>query len=141
MDIRLIDEFRRRTNASYDEARYYLEKNNGDLLEAIIDFEREKTGYRNSRRYGRRPGRLLNGLIRVLQRLVDIKLVVTDRNFKTYNIPVLFLLLLAPFWSAIIVAAIVLRIMGFRFYFRDIPDENININNIVETLKGNMRDL
>lgn len=39
-----IDEFRKRTNSSYEDAKYYLERNNGDVLDAIIDFERSKTG-------------------------------------------------------------------------------------------------
>ena len=44
MDIKLIDEFRRRTNASYEEARYYLERCNGDLIEAIVAFEKSGRG-------------------------------------------------------------------------------------------------
>ncbi len=31
MNIQLIDEFRRRTNASFEEAKYYIESFNGDL--------------------------------------------------------------------------------------------------------------
>lgn len=49
MNFELIDEFRRRTNASYDEAKHYLERTNGDLLEAVIAYEREKTGYGNQK--------------------------------------------------------------------------------------------
>ena len=39
-----IDEYRKRTNSSYEDAKYYLERNNRDVLDAIIDFERSKTG-------------------------------------------------------------------------------------------------
>jgi hypothetical protein len=46
--IEMVEEFRRRTNCSYDDAKYYLEKYNGDMLEAIIAFERGRNhGYQH----------------------------------------------------------------------------------------------
>ena len=47
--IEQIDEFRKRTHSSYEDAKFFLEKNNGDILDAIIDFERTKTGKGTSR--------------------------------------------------------------------------------------------
>ncbi len=41
IDIKLIDEMRKRTNCSYQEAKELLEKHNGDLIEAIVEFERK----------------------------------------------------------------------------------------------------
>ena len=46
--IEQIDEFRKRTHSSYEDAKFFLEKNNGDILDAIIDFERTKTGRNQS---------------------------------------------------------------------------------------------
>jgi hypothetical protein len=155
LDIHLIDEFRRRTNASYDEARSYLDMYNGDLLEAIIAFERERTGYQGRERgyQGREQtgyqsreraqahaGGFLNGLIRVVQTLFDIKVVITDRNMRTFAIPVIILLILCPIWHIIIPMAIILLILGFRFSVSREYDPNINIESLVNNLKSKVNE-
>ncbi len=53
MDIHLIDEFRRRTNASYDEARMYLERFNGDCWRQSLHLK--ESGPDTGRREIRRP--------------------------------------------------------------------------------------
>lgn len=139
MDIHLIDEFRRRTNASYDEARNYLEMYNGDLLEAIIAFERERTvGYQGHERTQRRTGAFLNGLIRAVQALFDIKVIVTDRNMKAFAVPIIILIVLGPVWHVLIPLAIVMLILGFRFNVKKESDPNINIENIVNNIRDKM---
>jgi len=40
ISLELIDEMRKRTNCSYQEAKELLEKHNGDIIEAIIEFEK-----------------------------------------------------------------------------------------------------
>ena len=142
MDIRLIDEFRRRTNASYEEAKYYLERFNGDLLEAIIAFEREKTGAGFHRKglFHNGANRLINWLLRVIQKLLDIKLIIIDRTGRDFQIPFLLLLVLGPIWHILILVAIVMLIMGFKFLFREIPDPNVNVFNFVEKIKEKVRE-
>ncbi len=164
MNIQMIDEFRRRTNASYDEAKYYLDRCNGDLLEAIIAFEKERTGYQTytcrdkKNDYGKsyqdnyqngyqsygaphsRSGNLGRGIMRVLQRLIDIKLVITDKSLRTFNIPLLVPVVLFPVWHIIIVMAIVMMIMGFRFSFQEIPDTNVNVESFVGKMKDKVKE-
>lgn len=141
MDFKLIDEFRRRTNANYDEAKYYLERCNGDLLEAIISFEKERTGCQRKSNFNGGGGkRLLNGLIRVVQRLIDIKLVVIDKTGRDFKVPLLILLVLGPIWHILILLAIVMLIMGYKFLFREISDPNVNVQNFVERIKDKVRE-
>lgn len=144
MNMQLIDEFRRRTHSSYDEARYYLERYNGDLLEAIIAFERERagTGYAGDcgRRMRRSSGRILNALIRVFQKLIDIKVIITDRNNNTFSIPVLVPLVLAPIWHVLIIIAIILYLTGFKISFQEMPNPDINLNSIADKIRNKMND-
>lgn len=151
MNIQMIDEFRRRTNASYDEAKYYLERHNGDLLEAIIAFERERTGYQKNYQQGysndyrhektaRPQGNVGRGFMRVLQRLLDIKLVITDKNFRTFNIPVIIPVVLFPVWHIIIVMALIMMLMGFKFSFQEMPDGNVNVESIVNKVKDKVKE-
>lgn len=141
MNIQLIDEFRRRTNASYEEAKYYLERFNGDLLEAIVAYERERTGYYSSR--SRTTGvanRLLHQVMKVVQKLIDIKLIITDKNSREFPIPLLILILLGPVWHILLFGAIIMMVMGYRFSFREIHDPNSNVENIVEKVKNKVRE-
>ncbi|HHU89949.1 MAG TPA: hypothetical protein GXZ22_02695 [Clostridiaceae bacterium] len=142
MDIKLIDEFRRRTNASYEEARYYLERCNGDLIEAIVAFEKERAGagFQKNRNFHGRANRLLNGLLRVVQKLIDIKIIIIDRTGKDFRIPLLLLLVLGPIWHILLLVAIVMLIMGFKFLIREISDPNVNVYDFVEKIKSKVRE-
>lgn len=140
MNIQLIDEFRRRTNATYDEARYYLERHNEDLLEAIVAFERERTGYQGQSRAHGGANRFLSGVMRIVQRLIDIKMVITDKNYKSFPIPLLLLLVLGPIWHILVLVAILMLIMGYKFSFQEISDPNVNVANFVEKIKSKVRE-
>lgn len=140
MNFELIDEFRRRTNASYDEAKHYLERTNGDLLDAVIAYEREKTGYgnqkNNTNQRAHRGGRLLNALIRVVQKLIDVKLAVTDGAELTIHIPLILLLLFGFAWHILLLAAIFMLILGYKFRFVEISDPNVNVAAFIERIKS-----
>jgi hypothetical protein len=137
MNIQLIDEFRRRTNATYEEAKYYLERFNGDLLEAIVTYERERT-----RGTGVHAGanRFLCSIMRIAQKLIDIKLVITDKESKAFPIPLLLLILLGPVWHILVLVAILMLVMGYRFGFQEIRDPNMNLENIIERIKNKVRE-
>ena len=147
MNMQLIDEFRRRTHSSYDEARYYLERYNGDLLEAIIAFEKDRSGkgYAGGHNHyrGRCNGtfnRLIRGFLRVLQKLIDVKVVITDSNERTFRVPLLVPLVLFPVWYALIIVAIILYCMGFKISFQDMPDPNLNLNSVMDNIRNKMND-
>lgn len=139
MDLHLIDEFRRRTNSSYDEARYYLEKNNGDLLEAIIAFEKDRTGFQYHGNT-RRTGGFSRAIIRFVQRLFDIKLVITDKSLRTFTIPIIILIVLSPVWHLLALLAVIMLIMGYKFGFQEIPDPNVDIGTIIKKIRNKVKD-
>jgi len=135
VDLRLIDEFRRRTNSSYEEAKYYLERYNGDLIEAIIAYERENLSYRSTVRPNRMNG-LLKGLIRLLQKLFDIKLVIIDRNGRYFDVPIILPLILTPVWGILFILAVIMWLIGYRFTIREIPDPNMDIESFIDRFKN-----
>ncbi len=140
MNIQMIDEFRRRTNASYDEARYYLERHNGDLLEAIIGYERERTGYQNQGNAGPRSSGFANKLMGFVQKLFDIKLVITDKNQKSFPVPIIVPLVLLPVGHVVLLLAIVMMILGYKFRFQEAPDGNVNVESIVNKVKDKVKE-
>lgn len=134
--IQMIDEFRRRTHASYDDAKYFLETYNGDMLEAIIAFEKSRThGFNNP---GRDRGRYGRGFAKLLQRLIDIKIIITDKNQRNFNVPILVPIVLVPLWHIFIIVAIALMILGFRLSIREIHDENVNVDAMFQKMKAKM---
>ncbi len=162
--IEMIDEFRRRTGASYDEAKTLLARHNGDILEAIIEYERvsSKGSYsyqgsgnagwqgrseqRGAYSYGqhqeqwkqRSGGGFGKSLMRGLQKLIDMKLVVADKSDRTFKIPFIILLLLIPVWHILIPLAIVLLFFGARYMVQEIADPNYNVESVVNKIKENV---
>lgn len=141
--IEMIDEFRRRTNSSYDDARYYLERYQGNLLDAIIAYERAKNRQKghnseNMRRSGCRQGSRSDfgqSIKRLLQRLLDIRIVIADKTGRTYPVPILFPLVLVPFWHVFILIALGMMLMGYRFSIQEMQDENYNLDNIISRVR------
>jgi uncharacterized membrane protein YjdF len=78
--------------------------------------------------------------MRIVQKLIDIKLIITDKNFKAFHIPLIILIALGPVWHILVFAAIIMLIMGYKFTFQEIPDPNINVENIVERIKNKARE-
>ncbi|NLW02157.1 MAG: hypothetical protein GX027_02695 [Clostridiaceae bacterium] len=139
--IEMVEEFRRRTNCSYDDAKYYLEKYNGDMLEAIIAFERDRNhGYQHkhgghAHRYRRSRVDLGQRITRIIQRLLDIRVVIADNSGRSFNIPILFPLILAPLWHVIILVSVGMMILGYRFSIREIRDDNYNLDSIISRIR------
>lgn len=129
-----VDEFRRRTNSSYEDAKYYLERNNGNLLDAIIDFERTKTGragYHNAYHGPGPHGRVYqqdlgHGLSQLLQKGFDTRIYVEDDKSVLFSIPVIFLLFLIPFWVIVVIAFVFFIMLGYRVTLRDSKNRMIN---------------
>lgn len=135
-DIQKIDEFRKRTNSSYNDARYFLEKNNGELLDAIIDFENtiNNSHKPRSRASGRRQA-FGDGFIRFLQRLFDIRIVSMDRTGGMFSIPIILPILLIPCIHILIILAIIMVLLGYRFEIRDMKDTAINVQGTIDKIK------
>lgn len=152
--IEQIDEFRKRTNSSYEDAKYFLQKNDGDVLEAIIDFERTKTGrrhdqdrYRDRYRYNRRDccagGRNQDygqKFSDVLQKGFDTRIVVGDRNSELFSIPVILLLLLLPLWFIVILMFIFLAMLGYKISVQDVKSRNVNVNDFFHNISDKMKE-
>ncbi|NLU52326.1 MAG: hypothetical protein GXX10_05635 [Clostridiaceae bacterium] len=137
--IELIDEFRKRTNSSYEDAKYFLEKNNGDILEAIIDFERTKASkFHNHRKHYHKD--FGQSFADVLQKGFDTRIVVEDNNSVLFSIPLIFMFFLIPMWVLMLLFFAFLYILGYKFSIRDIKNQNINVNAFFRTIGDRMKE-
>ncbi len=140
VSLEQIDEMRKRTNCSYQEAKELLEKNNGDLVEAIIEFE-SKHGYQSQERHRHKNkakgesthGRKLRGL---LHKGFVTKLIIEKDENTVLNLPVIILIIavlitMPAFWIYP-VAFIVLYFMGFKIRIRKEEGAEVDVNEIVD---------
>lgn len=138
--IEQIDEFRKRTHSSYEDAKFFLEKNNGDILDAIIDFERTKTGKGHNQRGHKHRNDYGDKFADILQKGFDAKIVVEDKESILFKIPVIILLLLIPLWVFVFLFFILLSTLGYKFSIRDEKSNNVNVNSIFQNINNKMKD-
>lgn len=136
--IEMIDEFRKRTNSSYEEARFFLERNNEDVLEAIIAFENMK-GKGHPKKQTPQKGEVSDKIAEVLQKGFDLRLVVEDKQEKIlFTIPILLMLLMLPFWFFMLIICIGLYLIDYKLSFRDVKSSSIDLKAIFKNLGEHM---
>lgn len=138
--IEMIDEFRKRTNSSYADAKYFLEKSQGDILEAIIDFESTKAGKTQNYQqknvkndFGKRFGE-------ILQKSFDTRVTVADKTSTLFSIPVIMFVFLIPVWIFVLLIFVFLYILGYRFDIQYSKNESANINSLFQNINGKMKE-
>lgn len=143
ISIELIDEVRKRTNCSYQEAKELLEKHNGDLIDAIVDFEK-KQGHRpkdsqkkeSTTGFGQKAKNLIEkGFI---TRFVIEKEENTFLNISI-NILILAVIITMPIFWLYPVALIAVYLMGYRIRIRKEEGKDIDINEFVDGIGNKVR--
>jgi hypothetical protein len=139
--IEQIDEFRKRTNSSYEDARVFLERHQGDVLDAIIDFEKTKAAGRPPVKKPQQKGELWRWILELLQKGFDLRMTVEDKTGKLlFTVPVLLLLLLTPAWPMLLISCLFLILLGFKLGFRDIKSTAVKVQEIFNTVGTQFRD-
>lgn len=142
INMEQIDEMRKRTNCSYQEAKELLLKHDGDLIDAIIEFEK-KHGHRTkqetkekSRGFGKKVKELIQ------KGFVTRFIIEKDENI-ILNIPVNILLILMlvtmPVFWLYIILFVVIYLMGYKIRIRKEEGEEFNINNLVDGIGHKVR--
>jgi hypothetical protein len=84
-DMALVDEVRKRLDASYDEALYGLEQGQGDLLRALAAIERQRQQERSAEESGEIIGKAI-GLAKE-GRLKGMRVKLGDRTVREVPLP------------------------------------------------------
>ncbi len=137
--IEQIDEFRKRTNSSYGDAKYFLEKNNGDVLEAIIDFERTKTGKFRNFNKKQQPEDIAKRFVEIFQKGFDLRLIVKDGDSVLFTVPIVLLIILIPLWPITVLFFIFLSAIGYKFSVQEIKGNSFDVNNFINNINAKMK--
>lgn len=138
--IEQIDEFRKRTHSSYEDAKFFLERNNGDILDAIIDFERSKSGKSYGSHRGRNNEDTGKRFAEILQKGFDTRIIVEDKGSVLFTIPVILLFFFIPMWFIIGLFFLFLVMLGYKFSIRDIKSQNINVDSVFHSIHEKMKE-
>ena len=145
-----IDLLRQRSNISYEEAKDVLEKNNEDLLEALIYLEREKKTKSNENNTCKNAHATGYGFINSIKKLIDtgnktkFQVIKSENIILSISVTVLVLItIFAPYIT--IVAAIIALFTShiFKFVKADGSEHDFNkamdkVSHAVEVVKVNL---
>ncbi|MDD2498692.1 MAG: DUF4342 domain-containing protein [Desulfitobacteriaceae bacterium] len=135
--MELIDEMRKRTNCSYQEAKDLLEKHNGDLIEAIIEFEKNQSPrsshcpHNNNSSFG--------ATVKKLFYKGSVTRFIIEKNEETHlNIPIIILVLgvvitMPLFWFYLLLG-VVLYFMGYKIRIKKDGGQTVEVNEIIDDL-------
>ncbi|WP_425803107.1 DUF4342 domain-containing protein [Desulfitobacterium sp. Sab5] len=137
-----IDEMRKRTNCSYEEAKELLEKHNGDLLEAIVDFEK-KHGYQSRHESYQKPHKLGRRIKELIQKGFRIRVIIEKDKNVILNIPlnilIIAILVTMPFFWLYLIGFVAIYLMGYKIRLRKEEGLEVNIDEIVNGIGSKVR--
>ncbi len=151
--IEQIDEMRKRTNCSYQEAKELLEKHNGDLIDAIVDFEKNhgsrmydknakehKGGQQKNNDHAKSFGSKVKELIQ--KGFVTRFSIEKDANV-ILNIPVNILIIAVlvtmPIFWIYVIAFIAMYFMGYKIRIRKQEGGDVDLNEMMDDLSSKVR--
>ncbi|HEY8499394.1 MAG TPA: DUF4342 domain-containing protein [Clostridia bacterium] len=143
-----VDQLRKRTNCSYEEAKALLEKHDGNVLDAIVEFEKNK-GRKNfgfdEKSWKKHSGDFLKNVWEIIQKGFENNVVIEDKNnILLLNLPVNVMILLTIIIPLVIIPImLLLMILGYKISIRKQKGEEINLtsmmNDMAAKFKGNNR--
>ena len=144
ISMELIDELRKRTNCSYAEAKALLEKHNGDLLEAIVEFERKnssRAGNKSENKYGNGDVSFGTRLSRLIAKGFKTRFIIEKSGETIINISINLLILAAIILNWFLLLALVVSfVLGCRFRIRKEKGDTIDLNKIVDNFGSRVRE-
>lgn len=142
ISIELIDEMRKRTNCSYQEAKELLEKHDGDMVEAIVEFEKKQgSGFKqknvdHTAGWGKKFKKLVE------KGFITRFIIEKDQNI-ILNIPVniliLAVLITMPIFWLYLILLVALYFMGYKVRIRKEEGQEVDLNEIVDDLGSKVR--
>ena len=146
LSLEKIDEMRKRTHCSYEEAKELLEKHNGDILEAIVEFEKKHRGGFNNKHHnhhhnnGHSFGEKVRGLI---HKGSKTRFIIEKEKNTIINISVNVLIIVAiiamPVFWVLPIAVIAAYFMGYKIKIRKEKGEDIDVNKMVDDVGSKVK--
>lgn len=142
ISIEQIDEMRKRTNCSYQEAKELLEKHDGDLIDAIVEFEKNHGG-KQKNTSSEKNGSFVKKVKELIQKGFITRFVIEKEENTILNIPVnvliLALIITMPLIWIYPIIFIVIYFMGYKIRLRKEEGPEVDINEIFDGIGSKVR--
>jgi hypothetical protein len=138
-----VDQLRKRTNCSYEEAKVLLEKHNGNVLDAIVEFEKSKGkrsfGY-DDKSWKKQSGDFFKSIWEMIQKGFENNVVIEDRNGILINLPVnIMILLIIIIPPVTIPILLLLMVLGYKISIRKQKGEEIDLTSMMHDMAGKFK--
>ena len=128
-----IDELRKRTNASYQDAKDALEKCNGDLLEALIFIEKEKKAKPTEEDATDHLNNFIQAVKKIIKKGNETKFIIKKRDSIILSLPVTVVVIVTVIAPYITVFSIILALLtGYRIRFQGKNGEDMKVNDTID---------
>lgn len=133
--IEKIEELRKRSKVSYEEAKILLEKHNGNVVEAIIDLEKNKKIDLDNKCRGNNckdHGESFSKIKKLFHKGNSIKFLVTKKGETIVKVPLNFLLFsLVVGFHLMIVSLVLIIVTGCKMSIQKTEGEVVDVDDAI----------
>ncbi|MBC8060632.1 MAG: DUF4342 domain-containing protein [Clostridiaceae bacterium] len=142
INLEQIDELRKRTNASYEDAKKSLEECNGDMVEALIYLEKHKKIKPEEKTATDNFGDFILGVKRIIKKGNQTKFIIKKGDSIILSLPVTIVVIVTVIAPYITVLALILAILtGHRIKFQGKNGEDMKVNETLDKVSDSVVNL
>lgn len=140
VNLEQIDELRRRTNVSYEDAKEALDMCEGDMLQAIIYLEKNKKA-KIATNDGEKEC-LFDKIKALIKKGSNIRFIIKKRERMVLNLSLNVTILIAIFaFHVTIIGLILALICGYRMKFETNKGEDIKANQTLDKVQDSIEQM
>jgi len=133
INLEQIDELRKRTNVSYQDAKKALEECNGDILEALIYLEKAKKVKPEEKDATDHLNNFMQAIKKIIKRGNETKFIIKKRDTIILSLPVTIVVIVTVIAPYITVFALILALLtGHRIRFQGKNGEDMKVNETID---------
>jgi hypothetical protein len=129
--IEKIEELKKRSKISYEEAKILLEKHNGNVVEALIELEKNKKISESCSR-GKESYEGMSKIKKLFNRGNCIRLIITRKNETIANVPLNYLILAMILgFHLMVLSLIIVFITGCKMSIKKGEGELVDVDDAI----------
>lgn len=133
INLEQIDELRKRSNASYEEAKKALEESNGNMVEALIYLERNKKAKHSECNDEDAFDSFVKFVKRVVVKGNNTKLIIKKNDSTVLSLPVTLVVIVTVIAPYISLGGLILALVtGYKIRFQGKDGQDMNVNKHFE---------
>ena len=133
INLEQIDELRKRTNASYQDAKKALEECNGDILEALIYLEKAKKIKPEEKDTTDHLNNFMQFVKKIVKRGNETKIIIKKGDSIILSLPVTIVVIVTVIAPYITVFSLILALLtGYRIRFQGENGEDMKVNETMD---------